>query len=312
MHYFIINPNAQSGKAVEHWEKIRKICHERNIEYRYVYTKYPGQMTEIVHRQTANRNPKHIYVLGGDGSFNEAVNGLQNSDVHTITFLPSGSGNDLAKGLGLPNTPAEFFDQLTKSPDYEEKQIDLGAAYYKDGDEEKKQLFAVSAGFGFDAQITKGTHNSKIKKVLNKLGLGKLCYLIVGLQSLVSLERQEAKLWIDDAEEPIIIPNFIFMATHVHPYEGGGFPFCPDAENGDGLIDLCIVNNLSLPKILVLIPLAKFGKHKGRKGVILTKCKKARIEVEKPVAFHTDGEVLPDQTSLTVMNNEYGYRLQVR
>ena len=48
MHYFIINPNAQSGKAVEHWEKIRKICHERNIEYRYVYTKYPDDAVNSV------------------------------------------------------------------------------------------------------------------------------------------------------------------------------------------------------------------------------------------------------------------------
>lgn len=312
MHYFIINPNAQSGKAVEHWEKIRKICHERNIEYRYVYTKYSGQMTEIVHRHTANRDPKHIFVLGGDGSFNEAVNGLQNPDVHTITFLPSGSGNDLARGLGFPTNPSEFFDLLTKDPDYEEKTIDLGAAYYKDGDTEKKHLFAVSSGFGFDAAITKGTHNSRTKKILNKIGLGKLCYVIVGIRSLFSWEPQEARLWIDDAEEPIILPKFLFMATHIHPYEGGGFPFCPDAQNGDGLIDICIVNGLNLPTLFSLIPLAKFGKHKGRKGVTITKCKKARIQVDKPVAFHTDGEVQPDQTELTVMNNEYGYHLQVR
>jgi diacylglycerol kinase family enzyme len=102
------------------------------------------------------------------------------------------------------------------------------------------------------------------------------------------------------------------MATHVHPYEGGGFPFCPDAENGDGLIDLCIVNGLGLPRIFPLIPLAKFGMHKGCKGVILTKCKKARIQVDTPVSFHTDGEVHEDQTELTYMSNEYGYRLQVK
>lgn len=312
MHYFIINPNAQSGKAVEHWEKIRKICHERNIEYRYVYTKYPGQMTEIVHRHTANRNPKHIYVLGGDGSFNEAVNGLQNPDVHTITFLPAGSGNDLARGLGFPGNPSEFFDQLTKNDDYEEKTIDLGAAYFTEKGEPKKHLFAVSSGFGFDADITKGTNRSPLKKILNRIGLGKLTYLIIGIKSLFAWKPQEARLWIDDAQEPIILPKFLFMATHVHPYEGGGFPFCPDAENGDGLIDLCIVNGLGLPRIFPLIPLAKFGKHKGCKGVILTKCKKARIQVDTPVSFHTDGEVHEDQTELTYMSNEYGYRLQVK
>ncbi len=312
MHYFIINPNAQSGKAVEHWEKIKKICEERNIEYRYVFSKYPGQVTDIVRRHTANRNPKHIYVMGGDGSFNEAVNGLQNPDVHSITFLPSGSGNDLARGLGLPGDPAELFSQLIESPDYVEKTIDLGAATYMDKGEQKKHLFAVSSGFGFDADITKGTNRSPLKKILNKIGLGKLTYLIIGVKSLFSWKPQEAKLWVDDAEEPVILPRFLFMATHVHPYEGGGFPFCPDATNDDGLIDLCIVTGLHLPQIFPLIPLAKFAKHKGKKGVLLIQCKKARIQVERPVSFHTDGEVHPDQTELTVAINDYGYRLQIQ
>ena len=95
-------------------------------------------------------------------------------------------------------------------------------------------------------------------------------------------------------------------------YEGGGAKFCPKAKADDDKIDLCIVNGLSLPRIFPLIPLAKFAKHKGRKGVILTQCKKATIQVERPVSFHTDGEVHADQTELTVTNNDYGYRLQVR
>ena len=126
---------------------------------------------------------------------------------------------------------------------------------------------------------------------------------------LFAWEPQEALLWVDDAKEPLRFPKFLFMATHVHPYEGGGFPFCPDASNGDGLIDLCIVNGLDIPKLLSLIPLAKFGKHVGKKGVTMIKCKKARIQVAHPVAFHTDGESHEDQTEVTVSNNEYGYQL---
>lgn len=311
MHYFVINPKAQSGKAVEYWKKIREICHEKNIEYRYVYTNYPGQMTDIIKRQTAGTDPKHIFVLGGDGSFNEAVNGLQNPDIHSLTFLPSGSGNDLARGLGLPGNPVELFRQLTETPEYIEKHIDLGAVEYTEDNTGKKHLFAVSTGFGFDADITKGTNRSPLKKILNRIGLGKLTYLIIGIKVLFAWKPQEARLWVDDAEEPIILPRFLFMATHVHPYEGGGFPFCPDAKNGDGLIDLCIVNGLHLPQIFPLIPLAKFGKHKGKRGVIILQCKKARIQVDRPVSFHTDGEVHADQTEVTVSNNSFGYRLQV-
>lgn len=311
MYYFVINPKAQSGKAVEHWKKIREICHEKGIEYRYVYTNYPGQMTDIIRRHTANTNPKHIFVLGGDGSFNEAVNGLQHADLHTLTFLPAGSGNDLARGLHLPGNPVELFRQLTDSAETTEKEIDLACVTFTGKDSQKSRLFAVSSGFGFDADITKGTNGSRLKKVLNHIGLGKLSYLIVGLKALFAWKPQEARLWVDDAKEPVILPRFLFMVTHVHPYEGGGFPFCPDAKNDDGMIDICVVNGLRLPRLFSLIPAAKFGKHKGKRGVTILRCKKARIQVDQPVSFHTDGEVQPDQTEITVSSHDFGYRLQV-
>ncbi len=312
MHYFVINPKAQSGKAVDHWKKIQNICEERDIEYRYVYSKYPGQITDIIKRHTTGTTPKHIYVLGGDGSFNEAINGLQNPDVHTLTFLPAGSGNDLARGLNLSGDPVELFLQLIDTTEYIEKNVDLGAATYTDKDGEKEtHLFAVSTGFGFDADITKGTHGSLLKKILNNLGLGSLCYLFVGLKALFSWKAQQARVWIDDAEEPILFDKFLFMSTHVHPYEGGGFMFCPDAENGDGLIDVCIVSGLGLLQLFPLIPLAKVGKHKGKKGIVLLQCKKARIQVDNPCSLHTDGELHPDQTELIVENHMNGYKLQV-
>lgn len=309
MYYFIINPKAQSGKAVDIWKDIKKICHEQDIEYRYVFSNYPGQMTDIMKRHTASEDPKHIFVLGGDGSFNEIVNGLMNPDIHKLTFLPAGSGNDLSRGLGLPKDPVELFKQVIEKDTEESTHIDLGCVTYTNKDKEAKRLFAVSSGFGFDAAITKQVNKSNLKKVLNKVGLGKLSYVISGVIQLFSWKPQDALLWVDDAEEPVKLNRFLFMATHIHPYEGGGFPFCPEASNGDGYIDLCIVSGLRLPQIFPIIPMAKLGKHVKMKGVTVLKCKKARIQVKNPVAFHTDGETHQDQTEVTVTSNEYGYNL---
>lgn len=310
MYYFIINPKAQSGKAMDIWREIKHICHEQDIEYRFVFSKYPGQMTDIMKRHTASEDPKHIFVLGGDGSFNEIVNGLSNPAIHKLTFLPAGSGNDLSRGLGLPKDPVELFKQVIEKDEEESTHIDLGCVTYT-GKEKKttNRLFAVSSGFGFDAAITKRVNKSNLKKVMNKIGLGKLSYVISGVIQLFTWKPQDALLWVDDAEEPMHLKRFLFMATHVHPYEGGGFPFCPDAQNGDGYIDLCVVSGLHLIQLFPLIPLAKIGKHVGKKGVQIIRCKKAHIQVENPVAFHTDGESHVDQTEVTVASNEYGYNL---
>lgn len=309
MYYFIINPKARSGKAVDIWKEIKQICHEHDIEYRYVFSNYPGQMTDIMKRHTASEDPKHVFVLGGDGSFNEAVNGLMNPDIHKLTFLPAGSGNDLSRGLGLPKDPVEMFKQVIEKDDQEGKHIDLGSVTYKSKGKEKERLFSVSSGIGFDAGICKGVNKSLLKKALNKIHLGMLSYVTVGVMQLFGWKPQDALLWIDDAKEPVKLDRFLFMAAHVHPYEGGGYPFCPDAQNGDGYIDLCIVSGLHLPQIFPLVILAKSGKHVGKKGVQIIRCKKARIQVEKPLAFHTDGEVHQDQTDITVSSNAFGYNL---
>lgn len=46
-----------------------------------------------------------------------------------------------------------------------------------------------------------------------------------------------------------------------HPYEGGGFCFCPQADNSDGLLDLCVVGDLPKLFILFALPTAFFGRH---------------------------------------------------
>lgn len=309
MYYFIINPKAQSGKAADIWRNIKKICNERGIEYRYVFSNYAGQMTDIMKRHTASKEPKHIFVLGGDGSFNEIVNGLSNPDVHKLTFLPAGSGNDLSRSLGLTGDPVELFKQVIEKDEEESTHIDLGCATYTSKGAKKSRLFAVSSGFGFDAAIPKQVNKSTLKKLLNKIGLGKLTYIIFGVIQLFAWKPQDALLWVDDAKEPIHLKRFLFMATHVQPYEGGGFPFCPDAQNNDGFIDLCVVSGYYLPELFPLIPLAMKGKHVGKKGVQIIRCKKARIQVETPLSFHTDGETHEDQTEVVLTSNEYGYQL---
>lgn len=309
MYYFIINPKSQSGKAVVIWKQIKKICDNTGMEYRYVFTNYAGQMTDIMKRHTASTDPKHIFVIGGDGSFNEAVNGLLNPDIHKLTFLPAGSGNDLSRGLGLTKNPVELFQGIIKKDATESVSIDLGAVTYQAKDQKKDRLFAVSCGLGFDAAICKSTNHSRLKVLLNKFHLGKLSYLLIGIMQLFSWKPQDALLWIDDAAEPVRLDRFLFMSTHIHPYEGGGFPFCPNASNGDGKLDLCIVCGLSLIQIFPLIPLAKFGKHVNKKGVLLIQCEKARIQVGNPLAFHTDGEIFEDQREITVSSNSYGFEL---
>ncbi|MDO4555244.1 MAG: diacylglycerol kinase family lipid kinase [Lachnospiraceae bacterium] len=325
MHYFIINPKSQSGHAYSLWKEVQRTIEKKStsLTYRYVYTRYPGHMTEIVKRLTSSKTPKHIIIIGGDGSFNEAVNGLQNPKIHCLSFLPAGSGNDLGRSLGFPKEiptllarilPADF----KKSVDFKEpsvstdpKKLDLGVISWKTAlechDSSNCRSFAVSSGIGFDAAICEEINTSRLKGFFNRFHAGKLAYLMIGIKQLLVWKPQTALLYIDDAKVPIRLSSFLFLSAHIHPFEGGGFPFCPDADYEDGFLDLCVVSGINRFRAFPLIPFAKQGRHIGKKGVHSFRCKKMRIVLKSPLPVHTDGEIPCHSRFLFIKQTKTGY-----
>lgn len=333
MFYFIINPKSQSGKSLELWKKIKQeletkkaVCsYVKSVaqvgisqttskeyqkicpEYRYVYSRYPGHITEIMKRLTASLQPKHIIVVGGDGSFNEAVNGLRNSHIHKLSFFPAGSANDLSKSLGLPENAALLLARILEYSDKPGTQMDIGTVSFSQNGRTRKRCFAVSSGVGLDAAICQNMNTSRMKQLFNRIHLGSIAYLIIGIKQLFYWKPQRAFLWIDNARQPLRLERFLFMSAHIHPYEGGGFPFCPRADYQDGKLDLCIVSGLPFRKIFPLIPLAKQGRHVGEDGVLNLRCNKVRIVLEHPVFVHTDGEIPVKSKEFTFKAKDTGY-----
>lgn len=75
------------------------------------------------------------------------------------------------------------------------------------------------------------------------------------------------------------------------PYEGGGFKLCPDANPGDGALDICIASNLTALQALPIFPKALSGQHTSCRGIQMYRAKKIRIVASQPLCVHTDGEI---------------------
>ena len=87
MHHFIANPNARSGQGLALWEKIKLKLIAEHIDYQIHFTHHRHHATEIAAELTASGDPVTIVVLGGDGSVDEVICGLQNlSLVTSVTF----------------------------------------------------------------------------------------------------------------------------------------------------------------------------------------------------------------------------------
>ncbi len=154
---------------------------------------------------------------------------------------------------------------------------------------EKQYRFAVSAGIGFDAAVCHQVNRSKLKKILNKVGLGKLTYLGVALNQMIREPICTSEILIDGKQKKRFERTF-FAAVMNHPYEGGGFRFCPDARIDDGLLDVIVISGISKWKILFCLPTAFKGKHTKFRGIDLFQCREAAIHFEKAAPIHTDGE----------------------
>lgn len=287
MYHIIINPVSRSGKGLQIWEKqVEPILREKKVSYRHHFSRSAGDTTRISGELSSQTTDVlSLIILGGDGTVNEALQGLNDTSRVVLGYIPTGSSNDLARDLEIPTNPSKALDLILHSGN--PLPMDLGTVFYPDGETRR---FAVSCGIGFDAAVCEEALHSGIKKVMNKLGLGKLTYLGIALRQLLAARAISGKLIMGDGA-PIDIGNMLFTACMLHKYEGGGFMFAPDANANDGLLNMCAVGDLSKLLILFALPAAFKGKHFRFKGVNPYCADSLTIETSQPLWVHTDGEV---------------------
>jgi len=292
MYTFIVNPNARSGLGKKVWKSLEEILKTKKISYEIYFTKYQKHATSITSQITSDGDEHTIIALGGDGTVNEVVNGIQNFDKTILGYIPIGSSNDFARGLNLPTDPIKALENILECPNLHP--MNIGEIQYKT----KKRRFAVSAGIGFDADICHEAVVSHIKYFLNKLKLGKLTYVCIALHRLFVTKPCKVDVTIDHHKK-ISFASTYFVAMMNNKYEGGGVKFCPKAKNDDDKLDVMIAANVPKIKVLLLIPLALFGWHTFFKGVYIYSCKHVDIHAENALPVHTDGEPIYLQYDLS-------------
>ena len=103
MYRIIVNPIAGKGKAVEVLATVEGIFAKRGVEYSVYKTEKCGDATKITEELT--KNGADLVVLGGDGTFNEVLNGIVDFENTTVGFVPCGTGNDYVKATDIPTNP---------------------------------------------------------------------------------------------------------------------------------------------------------------------------------------------------------------
>lgn len=310
MYYIIVNPASKTGKGQKIWNKLQTELEHKKVTYQVYFTKGVTDGTTYAKQITQNiTSPITLIILGGDGTVNEVIQGIENKPMVRIGYIPTGSSNDLARDLGLSHNPLILLEHILTHT--ATTSLDIGKVTYLSGSERLtnrkideqtsfSRLFAVGCGIGFDAAVCEEALRSPIKNFFNHLKLGKLTYLGIALKQILKAPKVSCDLYLDNTEK-ISYSKFLFIVSMVHRFEGGGFMFCPNADATDGLFDICIAGNISSLQALRILPHAFKGNHLRYPQVFSYRAKNVHIKTSIPLWVQTDGEVhmLADEIHLT-------------
>lgn len=293
MYAFIVNPHSRSGEGQKTWEEIHLLLEKNHIPFEVYFTRYQKHATTIMKSLTSDSVTRTVIVLGGDGTINEVINGIEDFKHLTLGYIPTGSGNDFARGYSLPSNPKEALDYILHSPHIH--YMDIGEVSYKN----KKRRFAVSCGIGYDAGICHEAVVSKIKPVLNRVHLGKLTYALIAVRQWLFLTPYECTIMLNHSETHHF-SHCYFVSAMNHRYEGGGVQFAPHADPEDRLLSICAVADVPKWRLLLVLAAALFGKHTHLKGSHLYNCETISIQYGGAMPVHTDGEPVFLQKDISV------------
>ncbi len=270
----VVNPAARHGETERLVPVIDKLL--GTLPHDTVVTEAPGQAVSLA---AAASGYDAVVAVGGDGTVHEVLNGLMTipeASRPALGLLPTGSGNDTRRTLGIPDDVAAAAVILRTGV---RRRFDVGLC--------NGIYFNNSFAAGLDAKVTAKAVEYKVTKQRDGLWLYLTALLHVLFNDLASFPLQISF----DGEEPQAHDTLIVAVTNGPTY-GGGFFITPDARPDDGLFDVCMIDPLSLPEALVRLPFVIAGRHTRMRPVHMRRHASLTIESECPLPAQIDGEVL--------------------
>lgn len=266
----IINPYAgkRNGKGVVQEIKAGIVRH--GLDAHVSITESPRHATLLAQEATS----RVVVAAGGDGTVNEVVNGLIGTS-KTLGVLPIGSGNDLIKSIGVPRDIDSALRTIAGG-----KSIRIDCGTVKCGG--SNRYFANGVGIGFDAAVAERTRQITFLR-------GTALYIMAVFQTLGKYIAPEFTISIDSRSTT---SHNLLIAIGNGRCAGGGFYLTPDAKTSDGLLDICMIADLPVRRILSIMPKVMKGRHTDSSEVTMRLGRRISVKAEDPFFVHADGEIV--------------------
>jgi diacylglycerol kinase (ATP) len=264
----IVNPMAGGGRTLRLLPKIRHWLSESPHEFSFNTTRSPDEMRSEIMKAPA-QGINALLLIGGDGTVHQALPAIAETNI-PFGFLPCGRGNDFARNIGLPSKLQKSCS-LPSNPSFH--QVDLPRI--------NNIPFVAVAYVGFDAEVNELANEGK-----GYFG-GTLGYIVCVTKALKSFKPFEVEITIDGDTWR----ERVMMVTVANaPFYGGGMKIAPDANMNDGLLNICIVKEISKLELLWEFPKVFKGTHIYHPRIMMKSGRRIKLTSDEPRNIYADGE----------------------
>ncbi|WP_068456537.1 diacylglycerol/lipid kinase family protein [Aedoeadaptatus pacaensis] len=271
----IANPSSGREGAVEIINKLLVPFASKGTSILLNFTQEAGDARKFA---ATDDGEDCIISMGGDGTVNEVVSGLYDAKRDTpLAIYPAGTVNDFAESLGIPKDPYDFYTMVVYG---KKSAVDIGLC----GDSAFINVCAVGAFSEIGYSVPEEA----------KSAVGRLAYYAEGFRMF--RERDFLKSGFDvhiDCDGEIIDTKAMIVMVSNSNSVGGFSKISPKADVKDGLLELAVIEEMSMTKVFELFRTIGLGKHIDHDHFIYRHGKKITLRADKPMHVDIDGEKGP-------------------
>jgi len=283
----IVNPHSAGGGTGKRWSRVHQMIEWRLGPVEVRFTDRPGHATTLA-GELLVAGYDRIVGAGGDGTMHEIANGFFDDDDQPVNpeaclgLLPMGTGGDLRRTLGIPPDVEGAAEVLAGGA---VRTIDLGRVIYRDEEGiAQRRYFVNIVSFGMGGEVAAGVRN-----IFRPMG-GQPAFFWATLKVLARYRGKKVALQLDDGEARFYEVLNVVAGNGL--YHGGGMHVCPEAVLDDGLLDITVIDELSVLTLLKDRSYLYDGNIHSHPKVLRFRARKLVAESSETVHIEVDGEPL--------------------
>ncbi len=278
----IVNPASAGGSTHRRWPLIRDLLF-KHFDFEVAFSQFPGHAIELG-AEARRQGYTRLVCVGGDGTVGEAVHGAYSAGsdhpMPEIAIVPTGTGADFARSLGIPHG-VEGACALLANP--RRVASDLGVVSFIGKEGPAVRYFVNAAGLGYDAEVVSRRNG------FNRYVRGTLPYLASLATTLMSYENRDVTIVVGETTRTIRV-NALVLA--IGKFFGGGMRIAPQAEMADGYFDAVTIGDVGRFELVRNVPGVYRGTHLRNPKVSVQRVSELQVESAQQVLIQADGELL--------------------